>query len=140
MSPEISERARTLLEGRHFAVLATLNEDGSIQQSVMWYLLEKWNGADTILMNTKQGRVKERNMRRNPHVSLCVEHEYSYVTMSGTVELIDDPELTQPDIYRLACRYDGQESALNQMWDTFSHEQRVTLRLKCEQIVEYFSQ
>jgi len=137
---ELSERARTLLEERHFAVLATTNEDGSIQQSVMWYLLEKFNGVDIILMNTKKGRVKERNMRRNPHVSLCVEHEYSYVTMSGAVELIDNPEFSQPDIYRLACRYDGQESALNQMWERFSKEHRVTIRLKMTQVSEYFSQ
>jgi PPOX class probable F420-dependent enzyme len=138
---ELSERARTLLEGRHFAVLATTNEDGSIHQSGMWYLLEKTeDGSDIIVMNTMAGRVKERNMRRNPHVSLCVENAYQYVTITGGVEMIDDSGIAQYDVYRLSCRYDGQESALQQMWERFSQEERISLRLKCEQINEYFSQ
>jgi PPOX class probable F420-dependent enzyme len=137
---QLSERARTLLEGRHFAVLATINEDGTPHLTTVWYLLEKYNGVDTIVMNTKRGRVKERNMRCNPHISVCIEHEYSSVTISGTVELIDDPEMTQADIYRLAARYDGQESALQQVWGTFSSEHRVTLHLKVTRVSEYFSQ
>ncbi len=138
MSDQLSERARTLLEGRHFTVLATQNEDGSLHQSVMWYLLETHNDNLIILMNTKRGRVKERNMRRNPHISVCIEHEYSYVTISGTVELIDDPEITQADIYRLAVRYDGEQSAMQQMWAQFSKEQRVTMRLNCTNAHERF--
>ena len=98
MLDQLSEQARTLLEGQHFAVLATLNEDGSLHQSVMWYMLEKYNDVDIILMNTKRGRVKERNMRHNPHVSVCIEDEYSYVTVSGTVELIDDHDIAQSTI------------------------------------------
>lgn len=33
---------------------------------------------------------KEYNVWRNPRISVCVEHEYSYVTISGNVELVDD--------------------------------------------------
>src|SRR5437763_5094357 len=122
MLDHLSERARTLLKGRHFAVLATTNEDGTPHLTTMWYLLEKHNDTLIILMNTKRGRVKERNMRRNPHIAVCIEQEYSYVTMSGTVELIDDPEIAQADIYRLAARYDGPESAMQQMWAQFATE------------------
>jgi PPOX class probable F420-dependent enzyme len=132
---QLSERARELLQGRHFAVLATVNADGTIHQSVMWYLL----GGDTILMNTMLGRVKERNMRRNPHVSLCVQRGYQYVTIRGKVEFIDDSGIAQYDIYRLALRYDGQESAFRQMEERFSKEHRVTLHLKPERVTEYFS-
>lgn len=129
----LSEKARAFLEEKRFAVLATLNQDGTAQQTTMWYLLE----GDTILMNTKAGRLKERNLRRDPRISICVEDGYNYLTISGKVELIDDAEIAQRDIHRLATRYHGEEYAAKQMAEQFSQEQRVTLRLKCEHVHEY---
>lgn len=131
---QLSDKARAFLEEKRFAVLATLNQDGTIQQTTMWYLLE----GETILMNTMVGRLKERNLRRDPRVSICVEDGYSYLTLSGKVELIDDPEIAQNDIYRLAVRYNGETAAAKQHTDMFSREQRVTLRLKLERVQEYF--
>ncbi len=90
-------------------------------------------------MNTMGGRVKYHNMKRNPHVWVCVEHHYQYVTVSGAVSMIDDADIAQRDIYRLALRYDGEESAKSQMRERFSKERRVTVRLKPERITEYFS-
>ncbi len=134
MSTKLSDKAHTFLQERRFAVLGTLNKDGSPQLTTMWYLLE----GDTIVMNTKVGRAKERNMRRDPRISICVTEGYSYVTISGTVEMIDDPEISQRDIYRLAVRYDGEESAKRQMKEQFSKETRVTLHLKCEHVIEHW--
>jgi PPOX class probable F420-dependent enzyme len=131
MNAMLSDRARAFLQGRRFAVLGTINADGTPHLSAMWYLLED----DTIVMNTKVGRVKERNMRRDPRISVCVE-DGGYITISGRVEFIDDPETAQHDIYRLAVRYDGEESAKEQVAETFSKQQRVTLRLKCDHVVD----
>ena len=135
MAVELSEKARAYLREKRFAVLATLNKDGMPQLTTMWYLLED---DGTILMNTKVGRAKERNMRRDPRISICVENDYTYVTLSGKVEMIDDPEIAQRDIFRLSSRYHGEEKAKRQMENQFSKEQRVTLRLKPERIIEYF--
>lgn len=132
MSSKLSERARAFLEERRFAVLATINADGTPHLSTMWYSLE----GDTILMNTKAGRIKDRNMRRDPRISVCFEEGYSYVTISGTVEMIDAQEIAQAGIFKLATRYDGAESAREQMAQSFSKEQRVTLHLKCEHVIE----
>ena len=128
----LSEKARAFLNEKRFAVLATINSDGTPQLTTMWYLLE----GDTIVMNTKAGRIKERNMRRDPRIAICVEDGYNYVTISGTVEMIDDPEIAQRDIYRLAVRYDGEEAARQKVADQFSKELRVTLHLKCEHVIE----
>ena len=133
MSQTLSEKARAFLNEKRFAVLATLNRDGSVQQTTMWYLLE----GDTIVMNTKAGRLKDRNIRREPRISICVEDGYNYLTISGKVEIIDDPEITQRDIQRLATRYHGAERAAKQVTDVFSKEQRVTLHLTCEHVHEY---
>ncbi len=128
----LSEKARAFLNEIRFAVLATINSDGTPQLTTMWYLLEE----DTIVMNTKAGRIKERNMRRDPRIAICVEDGYNYVTISGTIELIDDPEIAQRDIYRLAVRYDGEEAARQKVADQFSKERRITLHLKCEHVIE----
>ena len=128
----LSEKARAFLNEKRFAVLATINSDSTPQLTTMWYLLE----GDTIVMNTKAGRIKERNMRRDPRIAICVEDGYNYVTISGTVEMIDDPEIAQRDIYRLAVRYDGEEAARQKVADQFSKERRVTLHLKCEHVIE----
>ena len=107
MSTTLSDKARAFLSERRYAVLATIQKDGSTQQTVMWYLLE----GDTIIMNTKKGRIKDRNMRRDSRISICVQEGYSYITISGTAELNDDPEISQRDIYRLAVRYNGEATA-----------------------------
>ncbi len=134
MAATLSEQARAFLAEKRFGVLATINKDGTPQLTTMWYLLE----GDTIVMNTKAGRLKERNMRRDPRISVCFEDEYHYVTISGTVELIDDQEIAHRDIARLAIRYHGEEAGKRQAANQFSKEQRVTLRLKCDHIVEKF--
>src|SRR4051812_22486091 len=97
----LSDKARAFLHEKRFAVLATINPDGTPQQSAMWYELD----GDEILMNSKVGRIKERNMRRDPRISICIEDDYHYLTLSGTVQLIDDQETAQADIKRLATRY-----------------------------------
>ena len=135
MAAELTEKARAFLREKRFAVLATINKDGTPQLTTMWYLLEN---DGTILMNTRAGRLKERNMRRDPRISVCFEEGYRYVTLTGRVEMIDDPQVSQRDIFRLSTRYHGEEIAKKQMQTQFSKEQRVTLRLKPERIVEYF--
>jgi PPOX class probable F420-dependent enzyme len=134
MAIELSEKARAYLQELRFAVLATINQDGTPQLSTMWYLLEE---DGTITMNTKVGRAKERNMRRDSRISICIEDGYNFLTINGTVEMIDDPEIAQHDIYRLAARYYGEEKARRQMHEKFSQEKRVSLHLKPEHIIEY---
>ena len=120
----LSEKARAFLNAEHFAVLATINSDGTPQLTTMWYLLE----GDTIVMNTKAGRIKDCNMRRDPRIAICVEDGYNYVTISGIVEMIEDPEIAQRDIYRLAVRNHGENKARQQVAEQFSKERRITIR------------
>ena len=135
MAGELSEKVRAYLQELRFAVLATINPDNTPQLTTMWYMLED---DGTITMNTKAGRAKERNMRRDPRISICIEDGYQFLTISGTVEMIDDPEIAQHDIYRLSRRYHGEAKARRQMEEKFSKETRVSLRLQPERITEYF--
>jgi PPOX class probable F420-dependent enzyme len=126
----LDETVRTFLNERRFASLATINRDGSPHLSTMWYLLD----GDTIVMNTRRGRVKDRNMVADPRVSICIEDGYRYVTISGRVELNSDQSVAQPDIYALAVRYEGKESADRQVAEAFGSQERVTMRLPIENI------
>jgi PPOX class probable F420-dependent enzyme len=132
-TPQLSENARTFLNEPRFGVLATINADGTPQQSVVWYELQ----GDEIMMNTKGGRLKDRNLRRDPRAALCIEDGNHYVALRGPVTLNDDQTVAQSDIERLAVRYDGAEKARAQVRSQFSREARVTIRLRPERIDEY---
>lgn len=127
---ELTSSIQAFLSETRFAALATINKDGTPQQSTMWYALD----GNTILMNTKAGRLKHRNLQRDPRASICVLDGYRWVTISGTVELNDDQALAQADIRRLAIRYHGQEKGERQSREKFSQEHRVTVRLKIEKV------
>ncbi len=129
---ELSDKARTFLQEKRFAVLGTINPDSTPQMSAMWYELD----GDEILMNTKVGRVKERNLRRDPRISICIEEGYHYLTLAGTARLIDDQATAQADIKRLATRYHNPEKAEQMARDQFSKEQRVTFRMTIQRVVE----
>jgi PPOX class probable F420-dependent enzyme len=128
---KFQDNVRTFLQEPHFGVLATINEDGSPQQTVIWYDLD----GDDILMNTRARRVKDGNLRRDARASLCVSNGYSFVTVEGVVELDDDQTTAQADIRRLAIRYDGEESGNRQADERFSKQHRVTIRLKVQNVI-----
>jgi PPOX class probable F420-dependent enzyme len=127
LSPEV----RDFLNERRFGVLATINPDGSVQQTVMWYVLE----GDTIVMNTRRGRHKDKNILRDPRLSLSLEDEGRFVTISGKATIDPDPERGQQTARALATRYDGEESAEEQMRTGFGQQYRVTIDLPIERVI-----
>lgn len=131
MIAELSANVHRFLAEPNFAVLATINPDGTPQQTVLWYEIQ----GEMVLMNTKAGRLKDRNLRRDRRASLCVTARGKGVTLRGHVELIDDQAIAQADIKRLAIRYNGPEMAERQVREQFSKEHRVTIYLKVESVV-----
>src|ERR1700761_741344 len=88
------QTAARILAGPHLAVLTTTNRDGSPQASVIFVKPD----GDDVLFSTIKGRRKTANMQRDPRISLLVhslpagEGEFTYVVISGPVELTDDPD------------------------------------------------
>src|SRR6476619_1115701 len=111
----LSADVRAFLKEKRFAVLATINADGSPQQTIMWYELQ----GDEIMMNTRDGRVKAGNFRRDPRASICVEDGYRGVTIQGAVRLGEDSETAQADIRRLAVLNHGLEEGNAMAENTF---------------------
>ena len=89
MGIPLSEATLRLLDGRNYAVLATVNPDGSPQTSVVWV----GRNGDDLLFSTVQGRVKHRNMLRDPRVSVTVidsSDPENYVELRGRVSMTPD--------------------------------------------------
>ena len=126
----ISDSARAFLRGRRFAVVATINPDGTPHHSVMWYDLH----GDEMIMNTQAHAVKVRNLRRDPRIFVCVEDEYRYVNVVGRAEIDDDRARTQADIATLAERYEGPEDRELMVRNTFSKQERVTISITIERV------
>jgi len=71
-----------LLDSPVFAMVATIQPDGSPQQSVVWV---QRDGADVLFMSAIGSR-KERNLRRDPRVSVLVsppDAPYTYAAIRG---------------------------------------------------------
>ena len=69
--------ARELLAGPNFAVAATINSDGSPQQSVVW--VRERDGE--VIFSTVEGRAKPRNLLRQTTISvLMIDRENGYRT------------------------------------------------------------
>jgi len=106
MGIRLSESARRLIDGRNYAVLATVNLDGSPQTSVMWISRD----GDDLLMSTVEGRRKHRNMLRDPRVSVTVidsADPESYVELRGQVSMtLDDGRRVDT---ALSWKYDGKD-------------------------------
>lgn len=128
----LSEAARQFLNERRFATLATINADGTPQLSVMWYLLR----SDMLVFNTEKGRRKAANLLRDRRVALCVEDEYRYVTVSGSVEFVDDPAVAQCDIRELTIRYKGMAAADEYYQRVFAPFERVSYYLPLDNVIE----
>ena len=83
MAP-IPDQYKDLFSKRAFASLGTINPDGSPQVTPVWC---DYDGQH-VIVNTAKGRLKDKNMRRNPRVSLAVidpDNPYRYAEIRGKV-------------------------------------------------------
>ncbi|MCD0486423.1 PPOX class F420-dependent oxidoreductase [Streptacidiphilus sp. ASG 303] len=129
MSVQLSDRARELLDARSFAVVATLQPDGSPQLSVVWVKRD----GDDVLFSTVEGRRKHLNMARDPRVSLIVnppEAPYTYLELRGEASMTTEggPGL----INELSHKYTGQDYGNDGPGDV-----RVVVRIRAAKAVEH---
>jgi PPOX class probable F420-dependent enzyme len=90
MGIRLSESARRLIDGKNYAVIATVNADGSPQTSVMWIDRD----GDDLLFSTVEGRRKHVNLLRDPRVSVSVidsADPENYVELRGVASIAPDP-------------------------------------------------
>jgi PPOX class probable F420-dependent enzyme len=102
------ERLREVLDSPVFATVATVQPDGAPQQSVVWVERE----GDDVLFMVGVGSRKERNLRRDPRVSVLVcppEAPYGYAAIRGRA--VFEPALTERLRDELSIKYVGRTYA-----------------------------
>src|SRR5438067_3094711 len=98
---EVTAAQRAFLAEKRFAIVGSKNPDGSPHLAVMWYLVD----GDDIVVNSAQGRIKDRNLALDPRMSVVVEDEYRWIRVDGRARIEHDQSITHEDIRRLATRY-----------------------------------
>ena len=82
----LTEPVIKIIKDKNFAFLGTIMKDGRPQVSPIWIDIDDNNNI--ILFNTAQGRIKHKNISRDPRISLSIvdkNNPYSMVTIQGTV-------------------------------------------------------
>ena len=120
----LTPAVRAFLDKPYYAVIATINESGVPQLTAVWYALQ----GDEVLMNTAAGRLKHRNLQRDPRLSICIVDGERYVTLYGRATVIDERAKAQADDLILAARYDGPEGAQRRA-PVIATQHRVTIRM-----------
>ena len=124
----ISDEVAKLFLEKNLAFLATLMKDGSPQITPTWVDLEN----NTVLINTAEGRVKQRNVTRDPRVAVSIvdQHNvYNMVTVRGKV-IEQTTKGADEHIDKLAKKYLG----VDRYPFRSANEKRVILKIKPEKI------
>jgi PPOX class probable F420-dependent enzyme len=109
-------------ESKAFLYLATLMPDGSPQVTPVWFSTED----EYILINTNEGRVKDKNMKARPTVAMTIQdpnNRYRYLGIRGEVVSFTT-EGADEHINTLSLKYD------NEPWKPRKDQRRIIFRIK----------
>jgi PPOX class probable F420-dependent enzyme len=121
----LSDLARRLLDEHVHATVSSIEEDGSVQLSLVWVTRD----GDDVLISTLAGRRKARNWTRDPRATVLLfdpEDAGRYAEIRGRVSIVDDPGGSL--IHELAHAYDDEPF-------TGIIEGRVIVRVAPERVV-----
>ncbi|MEU9042383.1 MULTISPECIES: PPOX class F420-dependent oxidoreductase [unclassified Kitasatospora] len=128
MTSQLSDRAKALIDGKSFAVVSTIQPDGSPQSSVVWVKRD----GDDILFSTVEGRRKHLNLVRDPRVSILLnpaDSPYEYLEARGEITMTTEGGRELID--ELAAKYRGVDKYT---WDG-PDDVRVVVRLTPRKVV-----
>jgi PPOX class probable F420-dependent enzyme len=125
----LTDQDIAMLRGRNYAHFVTINEDGTPQTTPLWIDVDD---EGHVLVNTAAGRVKDRNVRRDPRVAVSVfaqDDPYRWISINGTVVGIEEGDGPLAHIDALARRYDGTP------WTPVEGQVRVLFRIRPDRVV-----
>ena len=124
----MDSKAEKLLNGKNLVFLATTMADGSPQVTPVWGNFED----SYILINTAEGRLKHKNILRDPRVAISVVDVKNPLDMTSirgkVVEILPDYDYKLADF--LTMQYMGKETYPFKRPD----EKRITLKIEPEKI------
>ncbi|EPA04924.1 PPOX class F420-dependent oxidoreductase [Candidatus Nitrosarchaeum limnium] len=124
----MDKKAQKLFEQKNIVFIATIMKDGSPQLSPVWANYD----SGYILVNTAEGRIKHKNVLRDPRVAVSVishDNPLDMTTIRGRVEeIISDYDYLHAD--KLTLQYMGKEHYPFKRDD----EKRIILKIKPEHV------
>lgn len=129
MTAELTERHLAYLSYPHYAIVATLRNDGSPQLSTVWFDIT--DDRQGIMFVIERDSLKARNFQRDPRIAISIPHGGRYVALEGLAEfdLNQDPAAAQQDLERIGRRYYGPVEGPNQV-ASFGDKIRLTIYLR----------
>ena len=121
---------KSLFENKNFAFVGTSMKDGSPHVTPTWVDIED----NYILINTAIGRVKQKNVARDPRVSVSVadmNNPYHMVTVNGEIVEQIKGEEAEKHIDKLAKKYLNKDKYPGRA----PGEQRILLKIKPKKVV-----
>ena len=116
-------------ETKAFLFLATVMPDGSPQVTPIWFDTD----GEQILVNTNEGRTKDRNMKERPKVAIAIQDPadpYRYLQIRGKV-VEYTREGADEHIDMLSHRYKGKP------WNYNPAQKRIIFKIKPEHFDEH---
>ena len=124
----MDSKAEKLLNGKNLVFLATTMADGSPQVTPVWGNFED----SYIMINTAEGRLKHKNILRDPRVAVSVVDVKNPLDMTSirgkVVDILPDYDYKHADF--LTMQYMGKETYPFKRPD----EKRITLKIEPEKI------
>jgi PPOX class probable F420-dependent enzyme len=123
------DEARDVVREQHRAVLATLRGDGTPQMSPVLVAVDD---DGRVLVSTREGALKVRNLRRDPRLWLCVLPDGFFgrwIQVEGRTEIVSLPDAMDGlvDYYR---RVSGEHDDWDDYRAAMQRDQRVLLRIE----------
>lgn len=109
-------------ETRALLYLATIMPDGSPQVTPVWFSID----GEDVLINTNEGRIKDKNMKARPRVAMVIQdpkEQDRYLGMRG--EVVEyTKEGADEHINRLSLKY------YERSWQYQEGQRRIIYRIK----------
>jgi PPOX class probable F420-dependent enzyme len=103
MSTLTEPGVRELLEQPNYAVISTINPNGSIHNTIVWIDVE----GDTLAINSAVGRLWPSNLERDPRIGVLVyASPFHFVEIRGRTTSTLDDATEHAD--RLSVKYTGE--------------------------------
>jgi len=125
------QRAERRLREELIVWLVTVNPKGTPQPSPVWFL---WEGA-SILLYSRPGKPKLRNIERNPRVALHLDSDGTggdIVVMTGAARVSDDPPASEIPAY--IEKYRGRIERNGWTPQSFAADYSIPVRVEVERL------
>jgi PPOX class probable F420-dependent enzyme len=130
MAIALPQSVKKILEDKAYGHVITFNASGKPQVTMVWVDVD----GDEVVFNTAEGRLKPKNLRRDPRVAISVQDRndpQSYAVFHGTASLTEAG--ADAHIDKLAKRFLGADKYPFRQ----PGEKRLMVRVKVDRIGGY---